>query len=113
MKNLSKLSIGFLLSTLTAVNTLANSPIQPIKIQGLVIHDDGHSVLIYGTSDFSHLEGCAPKYVVLDRSHPNYQAMYSTLLSAYHAQTSIRGWVNGCSMGGANLTRLDLGTISY
>lgn len=102
------------IAILSGENAIANSPIEPLKIQGLVVHDDGHSILIYGTSNFIHQEGCSPKFVVLDRSHPNYQSMYSTLLSAFHAQTSIRGWVNGCStFGGAYLTRLDLGVISY
>ncbi|HEY6529229.1 MAG TPA: hypothetical protein VIZ65_11085 [Cellvibrionaceae bacterium] len=106
--------LSHLLLSLFALNSYANSSIEPNKLQGLVIHDDGHSVLIYGTNNFIHTEGCPLKFIVLDKSHPNYQAMYSTLLAAYHAQTSIRGWVNGCSsFGGANLTRLDLGMISY
>ncbi|WP_336033539.1 hypothetical protein [Acinetobacter bereziniae] len=54
-------------------------------------------------------EGCAvSNAVVLQKNHYMFKEMYAALLSAFHAQTVISGWANGCFREYPVLTRLDL-----
>jgi len=90
--------------------TLANNSFAPRKINEIVLHDTG-IVLIILKDGLSTAEACEKNsYLVLYPSNPLFEPMYSALLAAFHADTYVDGWVNGCNARFKSpiLTRLDL-----
>lgn len=94
-----------------SLQAVANSPFGSNRIKKIVVHDQG-AIMVWGEANFSHGEGCAnSEYLILDRQLPLFREMYATLLLAFQTKQRIYGWVNGCDpLGGARLTRLDLGS---
>jgi len=88
----------------------ANSSFSPAKVQQIVLHDWG-AVLVVLEGGINTNESCDNKtLMVLKKSNQHFSEMYASLLAAYHAGTSVRGWVNGCHdrHNAPVLTRLDL-----
>ncbi|WEI24662.1 hypothetical protein PYR74_12795 [Acinetobacter bereziniae] len=79
------------------------------KISAITIHDYWNVLVIELKSPVATGEGCAvSNAVVLQKNHYMFKEMYAALLSAFHAQTVISGWANGCFREYPVLTRLDL-----
>lgn len=83
------------------------------KISQLIVHDSG-DIIIQLNGSVANSENCTtPDRLVLQRSHISFKEMYAALLSSFHSQTSVSGFVNGCSSewqskGMPYLIRLDL-----
>ncbi|WP_445114748.1 hypothetical protein [Acinetobacter sp. WZC-1] len=83
------------------------------KISQLIVHDSGDIIIqlngsVANSENFTMLDR-----LVLQRSHISFKEMYAALLSSFHSQTSVSGFVNGCSgewqsKGMPCLIRLDL-----
>ncbi len=109
MKNIL---IAFCFNLLFCSSVFANSPFSPTKISGLVVHDNGVDIIVELKANVATGEGCqVGSQVILRKGHPLFKEMYAALLSAFHSQTVIQGWINGCHTIGVSipiLTRLDL-----
>ncbi|BAP37206.1 hypothetical protein AS4_22660 [Acinetobacter guillouiae] len=109
---MKKILFAFGLSVLFSSSVFANSPFSPTKISGLVVHDNGTDIIIELKANVATGEGCQiANQVVLRKTHPLFKEVYAALLSAFHSQTVIQGWINGCHTIGESrpiLTRLDL-----
>ncbi|MCS4296856.1 MULTISPECIES: hypothetical protein [Acinetobacter] len=109
MKNIL---IALCFNLLFCNSVFANSPFSPTKISGLVVHDNGTDIIIELKANVATGEGCQiTNQVVLRKTHPLFKEVYAALLSAFHSQTVIQGWINGCHTIGERrpiLTRLDL-----
>lgn len=103
---------GFLLLFLlfSSFVAQANSQFSETTIEAFIVHDYGTEIIITLPGNVSNGEGCTNNFqLVLTTSHPLFDQMFSVLLSAFHADTSFYGWVNGChAMGMPILTRIDL-----
>lgn len=90
-------------------SVFANSGFSNSKISAITIHDYWNVLVIELKSPVATGEGCAvSNAVVLQKNHYMFKEMYAALLSAFHAQTVISGWANGCFIEYPILTRLDL-----
>ncbi|MDR0237814.1 hypothetical protein [Acinetobacter sp.] len=95
-------------SNVNALNFFTTS-----KISQLIVHDSG-DIIIQLNGNVANSENCTlSDRLVLQRSHISFKEMYAALLSSFHSQTSVSGFVNGCSnewqsKGMPYLIRLDL-----
>lgn len=94
-------------------NTYALSEFSRTKIAKLIIHDSGDVIVLFKSNVVTGERCQNTGQVVLQRSDPFYKDRYAALLSAFHGQTTISGYVNGCSTewqskGTAYLIRIDL-----
>lgn len=106
MKNIL---IAFCFNLLFCSSVFANSGFYNTKISAITIHDYWNVLVIELKSPVATGEGCAvSNAVVLQKNHYMFKEMYAALLSAFHAQTMISGWANGCFREYPVLTRLDL-----
>lgn len=106
---MKKILFAFGLSVLFSSSVFANSGFYNSKISAITIHDHWNVLVIELTSPVATGEGCAvSNAVVLQKNHYMFKEMYAALLSAFHAQTMISGWANGCFREYPVLTRLDL-----
>jgi hypothetical protein len=104
---------ALLLATLCVIShfSYANSPFPAAALSKIIIHDNGTSIILVLSPPFTSLEGCGNvNELILKTSHPLFNPMYSTLLSAFHAGTKFSGWVNGCDpqFQMPILTRIDM-----
>jgi hypothetical protein len=96
-------------NVLLCSSVFANSGFYNSKISAITIHDYWNVLVIELKSPVATGEGCAvSNAVVLQKNHYMFKEMYAALLSAFHAQTVISGWANGCFREYPVLTRLDL-----
>lgn len=89
----------------------ANSSFTADSINRLVVHDFGQHILVYFPSDVTNAEQCASNNgVALKKEHPLFNEMYAALLSTFHGNGRLSGWVNGCDpfFKMPLLTRVDL-----
>jgi hypothetical protein len=89
----------------------ANSSFATVGISTLIVHDSGDYIILGLSSPLVTNENCPNKNeLVLKKSHPSFDQMYAAILSAFHANTEFKGWVDGCreSWGMPILTRIDL-----
>lgn len=106
MKNIL---IAFCFNLLFCSSVFANSVFYNSKISAITIHDYWNVLVIELKSPVATGEGCAvSNAVVLQKNHYMFKEMYAALISAFHAQTMISGWANGCFREYPVLTRLDL-----
>lgn len=100
----------FLLMAMFFTNAPANSSFSITSVTGVVVHSNGNVILVTLADHVTNAEGCnINNQMVIEKTHPFFKEMYSALLSAFHSETKIRGWVNGCYLWGMPiLTRLDL-----
>lgn len=106
-----KFYILLFMSLVFSQGTRANTEFTPTTIKRVVVHDFGKSILVITKGNVSSSEGCTNNTTVsLLKTHPLFNEMYSAILSAFHAETIIGGWVNGCDpvFKTPILTRLDL-----
>ncbi len=74
----------------------AASAFSPTKIAKITLHDSGDLIVVFKSAVI--VEGCKNTWaVVLQRSNPFFKERYAALLSAFHGQTLVSGYVNGCS----------------
>ena len=88
----------------------ANNSFYQSKVNKVILHDFG-VVLIELEGVVQTEEACSNKSaLVLQRTNQHFSEMFASLLAAYHADTKISGWVNGCDEKHNKpiLTRLDL-----
>lgn len=98
-----------LFSLLLNTNALANSGFYNTKISAITIHDHWNALIIEFPNGVANGEGYTiSSAVILQKDHYMFKEMYAALLSAFHAQTTISGWANGCNGSYPILTRLDL-----
>lgn len=105
------MKFSIILLFLFSFNTSANSPFSETTISGIIVHDWGTDILINLSDTVSNSEGCDyNQSLALSKNHPSFDEMYSALLAAFHAGTTIHGWVNQCHSRFKRpyLTRLDL-----
>ncbi|MBJ9901566.1 hypothetical protein [Acinetobacter bereziniae] len=101
--------ITILLSLMFCTSSFANSGFYNTKISAITIHDHWNALIIEFSSPVATGEGCADaSAVILQKDHYLFKEMYAALLSAFHAQSTISGWANGCNGSYPILTRLDL-----
>lgn len=109
---MKKIFIVLCFNLLCCNSVFVNSPFSPTKISGLVVHDNGTDIIIELKANVATGEGCQiANQVVLRKTHPLFKEVYAALLSAFHSQTVIQGWINGCHTIEESrpiLTRLDL-----
>lgn len=89
----------------------ANSPFTVDSINRLVVHDYGRHILVYFPSNVANAEQCTTNSAVaLKKEHPLFNEMYAALLSTFHVNGPLSGWVNGCDpiFNIPILTRVDL-----
>lgn len=101
----------FFIFILFTQSVFANSHFSSAKIARLVVHDFDDRVLIETNITVNNSEGCTyNEQLSLLKTHKSFNEMYTALLSAFHANTTITGWVNGCDriFKTPILTRLDL-----
>lgn len=106
-----KFYIFIFISLVFSQGTIANTEFSQTTIKRVVVHDFGKSILIITKDNISSGEGCTNNTSMsLLKTHPSYNEMYSAILSAFHSNTIIGGWVNGCDpvFKTPVLTRLDL-----
>ncbi|MCM8510539.1 hypothetical protein J0904_00340 [Acinetobacter bereziniae] len=106
---MKKIFIVLCFNLLFCNSVFANSGFSNSKISAITIHDYWNVLVIELKSPVATGEGCAvSNAVVLQKNHYMFKEMYAALLSAFHAQTVISGWANGCFREYPVLTRLDL-----
>lgn len=94
---LKKIILVFTLSMPFIETAHALSSFSETKIARLIMHDSGDVLVIFRTKVVNG-EGCTNTgQVVLKRNSPFFKERYAALLSAFHGQTVITGYVNGCS----------------
>lgn len=106
-----KFYIFMFMSLFFSQGTIANSEFSQTTIKRVVVHDFGKSILIITKDNIISGEGCTNNTsMTLLKTHPSFNEMYSAILSAFHSNTIIGGWVNGCDpvFKTPILTRLDL-----
>jgi len=105
-----KLIILLIASMMISLPADANSRFSEARISILTMHDFGDDILVTFSGPITTSEGCTiNNQVALQKTRPFFKEMYSALLSAFHGNIKVAGWVNGChAFGMPNLTRLDL-----
>jgi hypothetical protein len=97
MMNLVPKLITILVLLISCSYVQANSQFSRTTINGVIVHDFGNDIILELSSEVTNSEGCTSNNVLaLKKTHPSFDEMYSAVLSAFHAGTSIQGWVNGC-----------------
>jgi len=100
---------SILLALFLSFGSLANSPFELAEATKIIIHDNGQEIIIGFGGNVSNGESCITNnYFVLKRGHTSFSEMYAALLSAFHGDTKLQGWVNGCHRNMPILTRVDL-----
>ncbi len=90
-------------------SVFANSGFYNTKIAAITVHDNWNALIIEFKSSVADGEKCGiSNAVLLQKNHYMFKEMYAALLSAFHAQTMISGWANGCNGSYPILTRIDL-----
>lgn len=80
-----------------SLNAFANSAFSEAKVSSVVVHDFGTVILVNLDRSATNGEGCTSNTVlVVKKTHPLFNEMYSAVLSAFHSGARVRGWVNGC-----------------
>lgn len=105
-----KLKLAFLSLVFASFSVSANSSFQTSTVEKIILHDWGY-VLVFLSGPVQSSEPCTNTgAIVLEPDYFHFDAMYSALLSAYHAGTIIDGWVDGCNTrhNAPVLKRLDL-----
>jgi hypothetical protein len=68
-------------------------------ISDIGVHDTGH-VIVRFTAPGAQVEACTSpsfqSHVILHRDDPRFKSIYALLLSAFHNNTLVEGWVSGC-----------------
>lgn len=106
---MKKIFIVLCFNLLFCNSVFANSGFYNSKISAITIHDSWNVFIIELKSPVANGENCGvSNAVVLRKDHYLFKEMYAALLSAFHAQTVISGWANGCFREYPVLTRLDL-----
>ena len=88
----------------------AGAHLHEATIKCIVYHDWG-DILIELEGGANTSEDCDNKsFVVLDESSKFFDKMHAAALSAFHANSSIKGWVSGCAgrFKSPKLIRMDL-----
>ncbi|EPG38535.1 hypothetical protein F907_01120 [Acinetobacter colistiniresistens] len=106
---MKKIILILFLNLFFSSSAFANSGFYNSKIAAITIHDSWNVFIIELKSPVATGEKCGiSNAVVLKRDHYLFKEMYATLLSAFHAQTVISGWADGCYGQYPIITRLDL-----
>lgn len=106
---MKKILILFILNLLICSSVSANSGFYNTKIAAITVHDNWNVLIIELKSPVATGENCGiSNAVILRKDHYMFKEMYAALLSAFHAQTVISGWANGCFGQYPVITRLDL-----
>jgi hypothetical protein len=106
---MKRIFIVVFIYTLFCTSSFANSGFYNTKISAITIHDHWNALIIEFPNGVANGEGCTiSSAVILQKDHYMFKEMYAALLSAFHAQTTISGWANGCNGSYPILTRLDL-----
>ncbi|PSE43613.1 hypothetical protein C7G91_08665 [Acinetobacter nosocomialis] len=106
---MKKIFFALFFSLIFCSPVFANSGFYNTKIAAITVHDNWNVLIIELKSPVATGENCGiSNAVILRKDHYMFKEMYAALLSAFHAQTVISGWANGCFGQYPVITRLDL-----
>ena len=106
---MKKILLVMCFSLIFCSSVFANSGFYNTKIAAITVHDNWNALIVEFKSPVATGEGCTiSNAVLLQKNHYMFKEMYAALLSAFHAQTMISGWANGCNGSYPIFTRLDM-----